>query len=715
MARPLSCDFLIWTTTPWTLPANQALVVHPTLDYVLAEVPGGPALVVAEGLLPAVAQRLGVEAVVLAVRPGAALEGLMARHPYLDHRVPVILGEHVTLDTGTGIVHTAPAHGAEDYIVGLRYHLPVETPLEGDGRFRADAPVVGGLFVRAADEPVIEALKAAGALAAHAFITHSYPHCWRHKSPLIFRATPQWFISMDAQGLREQALSEIAKTRWIPAWGENRIREMVAQRPDWCVSRQRFWGVPLALFVDRETQDMHPQSADLLWRVAQAVEAGGLDAWFESEDGQWLGADASRYTRVTDTLDVWFDSGCVHQGMFASVMPQAMHDHTGPIADLYLEGSDQHRGWFQSSLLCSVAMQGRAPYKAVLTHGFTVDEQGRKMSKSLGNVVSPQKVMQELGADVLRLWVAASDYRGEIAVSPELLKRMADAYRRLRNTARYLLGNLHDFDPGLHAVPHAQLLAIDRWALAQARRLQDDVVRAYRQSEFHLVYQRLHNYCIVDLGGLYLDVLKDRLYTLPAQSPARRSAQTAMFHIAHALVRWISPILSFTADEIWRGLPGTGEGTVFEQTWHVFPAAQAGVDLSDPQWSKLLAVREVLKKLLEERRVAGEIGGSLDAAVTCYAEGDLYEALAACGEEARYWFITSEFVVHRVGVQPDTAVERDLESGERLWLEVHASRNGKCARCWHLRLDVGTSEAHPTLCGRCVENVYGQGESRRYM
>ncbi|WP_091535723.1 isoleucine--tRNA ligase [Fontimonas thermophila] len=700
--------FVIWTTTPWTLPANQAIAVGPHITYVLAEFPRAGRLVVAADLLEPLARRLGQVARVLGSATGAALEGMRAHHPFASREVPVILGEHVTLDAGTGLVHTAPAHGQEDYVVGLRYRLPVDNPVGSDGVFVEGTPVVAGHHVRKADALILDVLKARDALLAHDSITHSYPHCWRHKTPLIFRATPQWFVSMDANGLREKAVRAIGQTQWIPDWGESRIREMVAGRPDWCISRQRYWGVPLALFVDRKTQDMHPQTAELLRRIADRVEREGLEVWFGSTPEDW-GVDSARYEKCTDTLDVWFDSGVVHQCAFRSVIPDALVDGVAPQADIYLEGSDQHRGWFQSSLLTSVAMRDRAPYKSVLTHGFTVDEQGRKMSKSLGNVVSPQQVTKTLGADVLRLWVAASDYSGEIAISDKLLARMADAYRRIRNTARFLLGNLDGFDPIHDRVPPERLVAVDAWAIAEAAKLQDELRAAYARREFHVVYHKLHNYCVVDLGGRYLDLLKDRLYTTPRKSLARRSAQTALLHIAEALVRWIAPILSFTADEIWRLLPGDRSAPLFAQRWHAFP--QVAPDALD--WPLLCALREGVKKVLEDLRVAGQIGSGLNAEVTLYADDAQAEALRKVGAELRFWFITSDVEIAPVAARSAEALE--VKHGDAsIWVAARVSPHPKCERCWHQRSDVGRDVRHPSLCGRCIENIDGPGETRRY-
>ena len=691
--------FVIWTTTPWTLPANQAICVNAALDYALVRL-AGRCLVLAAELVAALAARVGGDAEILACVRGEALVDARAHHPFAHRDVPVLAGDHVTLDAGTGLVHTAPAHGADDYAVGRAAGLTVYNPVASNGVFIEGTPVVAGLHVRKADAVVIEALSAAGALVHHGKLHHSYPHCWRHKSPLIQRATPQWFIAMDQAGLRSGAGQAIGDTRWIPGWGEARIARMIEGRPDWCISRQRFWGVPMAVFVHREHQQLHPDTPALLRRVADAVAQEGLEAWFGTTAADWGVSDD--YEKCTDTLDVWFDSGVVHQASFIA------NGRTPPDqADIYLEGSDQHRGWFQSSLLTSVAMQGRAPYRSVLTHGFTVDEQGRKMSKSLGNVVAPQKVTSTLGADVLRLWVASSDYAGEIAISDNLLKRIADAYRRIRNTARYLLGALDGFDPATQGVAPAELVAIDAWAIAEASRVQAELQAAYRDREFHRVYHALHNYCVNDLGGLYLDLLKDRLYTTPRASLARRSAQTALLHIAEGLVRWIAPILSFTADEIWRLLPGDRNASVFAQPWHRFPSVAA--DRLD--WVRLQQARDAVKKVLEDLRGSGQIGSPLSACVQLAASPALAEALRAPGEELRFWFMTSAAEV----VDTADGVAFTLEGGDQLVVHALPSPDPKCERCWHYRADVGQHAAHPTLCGRCVDNVDGAGEQRQFI
>ena len=696
-------DFVIWTTTPWTLPANQALAVHPELDYVWLRLTEGRAIVVAAELASSVLERAGVEGQACGRVAGAALEGMRAQHPLANRTVPVVCGEHVTLDAGTGIVHTAPGHGADDYVIGQRYGLETANPVGGDGVFVEGTPLVAGEHVRKADPVIVDALRDSGHLLHEAPFDHSYPHCWRHKTPLIFRATPQWFIAMDGNGLRKGAMAAIDATQWIPAWGESRIRSMVEGRPDWCISRQRTWGVPMAVFIDRQTQDLHPDTPALLRRIAAAVEADGLEAWFGSQPADW-GVDPEQYEASTDTLDVWFDSGVVHRcaGPATGTAPG------DAVADLYLEGSDQHRGWFQSSLLTSVAIHGRAPYKAVLTHGFTVDEHGHKMSKSAGNVVPPQQVMKTLGADILRLWVASADYSGEIAISDNLLKRVAEAYRRIRNTLRFLLGNLHDFNPAQHALAPEALLPGDAAALREAQAMQESLTQAYGRRELHSVYQKLHNYCVVDLGGRYLDVLKDRLYTTGTDSLARRSAQTALWHIGEAVVRWITPILSFTAEEAWEALPGDRSRSVFVQTWWEFPALPENT----LDWEALRQVRSAVKKRLETARNGGEIKGDLDAEVFLHSsDAGLRQTMDALGEEMRFWLLTSDATV--VDSAESDMEPAALDSGATLSIAIRRSGHEKCVRCWHRRADVGADAEHPALCGRCVSNVSGAGEVRR--
>jgi isoleucyl-tRNA synthetase len=698
---------IIWTTTPWTLPANQAVALGPDVEYVVVECPDrDERLVIADALMKDVMLRAGIDNYrVVAYCKGSVLEGLKLRHPFYERLVPIILGEHVTLDAGTGAVHTAPGHGQEDYVVGQRYGLPVDNPVGDDGKFLPNTPLFAGEHVLSANSHVIEVLKEHGALLHEARIDHSYPHCWRHKTPVIFRATPQWFIAMEKNHLRRLALEEIKKVQWVPDWGQARIEGMVANRPDWCVSRQRNWGVPIALFVHRETGDIHPDTLNLIEQVAQRIEQRGIDAWFDLDPAELLGENAAHYRKIGDTLDVWFDSGVTHFCVLNR------RDHLTFPADLYLEGSDQHRGWFQSSLLASVAINNVAPYRQVLTHGFTVDAQGKKMSKSAGNVVAPQKVMQNLGADVLRLWVSSTDYEAEMSVSDEILKRTADVYRRLRNTARYLLANLAGFDPARHRVAPADMLALDRWAVDRAFQLQKEVAEAYETYQFHKVYQKVHHFCSVDLGSFYLDVLKDRQYTCREDSLPRRSGQTAMHHIAEALVRWLAPILSFTADEIWRYLPGERSASVFLETWYdgLFP-----LDESSPYnrelWDFVLKVREAVSKELEVLRVRGDIGSSLNAEVGLYGSEPVLAQLSRLGDELRFVLITSG-----VTLAPLSGAENTLPTDiDGLELKVKASGHAKCVRCWHHRHDVGSHAEHPELCGRCVENVAGSGEARRY-
>jgi len=697
----------IWTTTPWTLPANRAVAVHPQFDYSLIEfdLGAGPErMVLASELVGAVTKSVGIENwSLIAMVKGAALEHLRLRHPFYDREVPVILGDHVNLDAGTGAVHTAPGHGLDDYNVGRRYGLEVDNPVGGDGRFLPSTPLFAGEQVFDANAHVIKVLYDNGRLLKDEPYHHSYPHCWRHKTPVIFRATPQWFISMEQAGLRKGALEAIAHVDWMPSWGEQRISSMIAVRPDWCISRQRTWGVPLPLFVDKESGELHPRTAALIEEVAKRVEKDGIDAWFDLDAAALLGPDVDRYDKASDVMDVWFDSGVVHH-----CVSQSRPEITVP-ADLYLEGSDQHRGWFHSSLLTSVAMHGRAPYRGVLTHGFTVDEKGRKMSKSIGNTLVPQKLTSTLGADVVRLWVAATDYANEMSVSDEILKRMADSYRRIRNTLRFLLGNMHEFDPAHHAVAFDDMVALDQWMTAKAFALQNEVVTAFRNYEFHDIYQKIHNFCVVELGGFYLDIIKDRLYTTGTNSAPRRSAQTAVHHVAQAMVRWIAPILSFTAEEVWGFLPNVPNESVFLNTWHVFPAGAEREPAID--WAALIGLKKDVARDLERLRAAGEIGAPLDAEVTVYVPAAQAARYKALGDELRFLLITSQAHVVETNSPSASGVPTSLAD---VWIEVKPSSQPKCVRCFHLRSDVGSDPRHPELCARCVVNVEGPGEERHF-
>jgi isoleucyl-tRNA synthetase len=700
---------VIWTTTPWTLPANQAVAVNGKLEYSLVQF-GDINLILASELVTTSMARYGADPLaysVLGTCEGHLLEGQLLQHPFYDRTVPIVLGDHVVTDAGTGCVHTAPAHGLDDYLVGQHYKLPMDNPVDGNGCFFAQVPLVGGQHVFKANEAIINLLKEKQNLLAHSKLTHSYPHCWRHKAPLIFRATPQWFVSMEAKGLRNKVLEAIKTVAWIPQWGEARINNMIAGRPDWCISRQRTWGTPLPLLIHKETGNLHPQYLEIIEKVAKLVEANGIQAWFDLQVSDLVAAnEVSQYEKCQDTLDVWFDSGVVH----ACVADQRS-EMSSPV-DLYLEGSDQHRGWFQTSLLSSVAAKGAAPYRQVLTHGYTVDAQGRKMSKSLGNVIAPEKVMQTLGADVLRLWVAATDYRSEVHVSDEILKRTSDSYRRIRNTARFLLANLHGFDPAQHMVPSDKMLWLDRWIVDQARQLQEIVLEAYDKYEFNVIYQKVHNFCSIDLGSFYLDVIKDRQYTCKTDGIARRSAQTALYHIAEALVRWIAPILSFTAEEIWPNIPGKRAESVFLTEWYTNLAKlPQNVALNDGYWRNVLHVRDEVNKVLEESRKEGVIGSGLEAEVTLYCDAALLDQLRKLEDELRFILITSQAWTLPITEATEIAVKTEMPN---LKVAVKFSEQEKCQRCWHRRDDVNLDPNYPNICQRCVQNISGEGEHRVY-
>ncbi|MFT5396037.1 MAG: isoleucyl-tRNA synthetase [Gammaproteobacteria bacterium] len=698
-----SISVVIWTTTPWTLPANQAVALNPGFEYVLVKC-GNEALVLAEGLYKGLMTLCGIEGYsVLGTCLGSELEGLKLQHPFYQRVVPIILGDHVTLEAGTGAVHTAPGHGQDDYVVGLRYGLEVDNPVGDNGCFLANTELFAGEHVFKANASVLSVLEEKGALLHQETILHSYPHCWRHKTPIIFRATPQWFISMDGNGLRKKALTVIKDVKWQPSWGEERIHGMIENRPDWCISRQRTWGVPIAVFIDRETQEPHPDTAELIEKVATLIEEKGIDAWFDLDAATLLGNDAEKYSKVIDTLDVWFDSGVTHDTVLNA------DDRLSSPAELYLEGSDQHRGWFQSSLLTSIAINnGAPPYKAVVTHGFVVDAKGMKMSKSKGNVVAPQKVMNVLGADVLRLWVASADYRTEMNVSDEILKRMADAYRRIRNTARYLLSNLNDFEPEKNSVAYSDMLELDKWAVEHCLRLQEEIITAYNNFEFHLIYQLLHQFCVVEMGGFYLDITKDRQYTMREDSLGRRSAQTAAYHIVQMCARWLAPILSFTADEIWKHIPGENTGSIFLEDWYQYKIDEVSSNERKIKWEMIISIRDEINKQLETLRVDGAIGSSLDAEVDLYCDENVFQQLSENEDELRFVLITSYARLHN---QDKAAIDSEIPG---LSIVVKPSAHSKCVRCWHHREDVGTDKTHPELCKRCIENVDGEGESRIY-
>ncbi len=682
---------VIWTTTPWTLPANQAVAVHPEFTYDLVRTPKG-LLILARDLADAAIQRYGFETVeTVGQVQGAALEGLKLRHPFHDREVPVILADFVTLDAGVGLVHIAPGHGHDDYIAGLKYKLEVANPVGDDGKFYPDTPIVGGLSVWDGNKKVLETLSENGHLLAKGNLKHSYPHCWRHKSPIIFRATRQWFIGMDKMGLRDKAMQAVEDTEFFPAWGRARLEAMMKNRPDWCVSRQRNWGVPITFFMHKTTGEPHPRSQELLEIVAKRVEQRGIEAWFSLDPQELLGIDADDYVKTRDTLDVWFDSGVTH----ACLLKERVGlEHP---ADLYLEGSDQHRGWFQSSLLTGCASDGHAPYRALLTHGFVVDAKGHKMSKSKGNVIAPQKVMDTYGADILRLWVASTDYSGELTISDEILKRAVDGYRRIRNTLRFLLANTADFAMASNEVALDGMLEIDRYALALTRQMQEEVLADYRKNSFHTALQRLTAFCSEDLGAFYLDILKDRLYTTAGNSVPRRAAQSALWHILQCLTRLMAPILSFTAEEIW-ALQCQSD-SVFLSLWHE-PPLQAGAEAMLTRWARIRELRALCTKRIEELRVDGLVGSSLQAEVTLLAAGDDFNLLTSLGDDLKFVLITSAARVERA--EGETRVE------------ATASPHEKCERCWHYREDVGAAALHPGLCGRCVSNLHGEGEAREH-
>jgi isoleucyl-tRNA synthetase len=702
----------IWTTTPWTLPANLAVALNPGEEYQLLQVKtelGAERLLLAEGLAQQALSRYGIDDHELLARcKGEALERQRLRHPFYERESLLVIGDHVTLDAGTGAVHTAPGHGQDDFVLGKKYGLEIYNPVGGNGCFLPATEIFAGEHVFSANDHVIEVLRENGALIHVEKFQHSYPHCWRHKSPIIFRATPQWFISMEKAGLRDLAMAEIKKVRWVPGWGQARIESMIEHRPDWCISRQRYWGSPIPLFMHRETGELHPRSTELIEEVAQRIEKAGIQAWFSLATEDLLGDEAADYIKLGDTLDVWFDSGTTHY----SVLQQ--DERFEFPADMYLEGSDQHRGWFHSSLLASCAMHGRAPYRQVLTHGFTVDAKGMKMSKSVGNVVAPIKVTKTLGADILRLWVASTDYSGEMSISDEILKRTADAYRRVRNTLRFLLANTNGFEPERDSIAAEDLLALDQWIVAETLDLQTQLQRHYEDYHFHVAIQKIHNFCSETLGGFYLDVIKDRQYTTRSDSRARRSCQTAMYHVLEAMTRWIVPILSFTADEVWENMPGEREDLgAFTAEWYdgLFPYSSSEIDAA--VWDILEQVRAEVTRTLEGLRKDGRIGSNLDAEVGIQADQALIERLQVISDELRFVMITSSASLAPLDADATEGLVTIAGAG-RFRVEARPSEHAKCVRCWHHREDVGKHAGHAELCGRCIENIEGDGEQRRY-
>ena len=686
---------VIWTTTPWTLPANEAISINPKLTYGLYE-DKDKLLIIAEDLHANFCQRIEKDLKLKAQVKGYLLELLEFEHPlYTEKRVPVILGEHVTTLDGTGLVHTAPAHGLDDYLVGLKYNLPVENPVNEQGIFKSTVAIFADKNIWKANQEIINLIDENQLLIHQKSFVHSYPHCWRHKSPIIFRATQQWFIGMNQtynkKTLREIAQQEINKTQFIPTWGKARLEGMMKNRPDWCISRQRNWGVPIPIFIHVETDEPHPKTLEWFEKAANLIEREGIDAWFELDAKEWLEDEAELYKKITDTLDVWFDSGTTHQSVLKND-----NDLNYP-ADLYLEGSDQHRGWFQSSLLTAAAISGHAPYKALLTHGFVVDGQGKKMSKSKGNVIAPQKIMDQYGADILRFWVAMTDYSGELSISDEIIKRSADGYRRLRNTLRFLSANISDFDANSMMVKSTDLLSLDAYVLYKTKLLQEQIVHQYQSFDFHHLAKKLVSFCADDLGGFYLDIIKDRLYTMPEDSVERRSAQTALYHIAHALTRMIAPILSFTAEELWQNL--TGNFNIFKEEWYEIPQIQ--IDKQDALlWETIEDIRPIINKMIEGEREKRSIGSSLECSISLSCNNDLFKILKPFEDELHFIFIVSKFNLLNI--------EGDLK------VEVAKIALLKCDRCWHYESSVGSNDEHSTICDRCVSNLFGIGEKRVY-
>lgn len=693
-------SILIWTTTPWTLPANVALALHPELDYVLVQVEN-ERWIVAEALLGAMMERYGINHYeVLGRTRGADLEQLKFQHPFYERTSLAVLSDHVTADAGTGIVHIAPAFGEDDFRVGKKYDLPLEGVVQANGTYISDLPLFGGQNIFKANDAIIAVLREKNKLVKDVKLQHSYPNCWRHKIPVIYRATPQWFVTM--KNLGGEAIAVLPTVNWVPNWGEERLRLMIANRPEWCISRQRAWGVPITIFVHKETQLLHPRTVELMEQIAQRVEKSGIEAWFECDPKELLGSDAEQYIKITDVLDVWFESGVSHYCVLQH-RPELQYP-----ADVYFEGSDQYRGWFQSSLLTSVAIDKKAPFKNLLSHGYTVDAQGRKMSKSLGNVISPDQVFNKEGADILRLWAASVDYTAEIVLAKEVLERTTDIYRRIRNTARFLLSNLNDFDPEKDQVAEADMVKLDRWAVDYTKSLQDKIIDLYDKFDFHAAVQEIHNFCAGELGSFYLDILKDRLYTCKADGNARRSAQTAMYHILEAMVRWLAPILSFTADEIWQYMPGTKSASVHLEKWYDGLKIKSDPEFDDEFWQRVLTTRKDINIKIEQKRAEKIIGSALEAevALKVYSPEHPDYSLTKLKNELRFVLITSTAQVNL-----DTSLSsHSVNDLHHAPIEVEPTKHPKCARCWHrVPLAVGKE-----ICERCVLNIEGEGEERKF-
>ncbi|VFP83229.1 isoleucine--tRNA ligase [Candidatus Erwinia haradaeae] len=702
-------SLVIWTTTPWTLPAHRALAVHPHVSYQLVQIIDR-VLILAADMVDTIMSCMGVKKWnILGNVQGKALERMQFQHPFLTYISSIILNDNVTMDTGTGIVHTAPDHGLDDYAISQKYAINTINPVGPDGCYLPGIfSQLDGVHIFQANDIIIEILRKNHALLHSEEIQHSYPHCWRHKSPIIFRVTPQWFISMDQKGLRAQSLHQIKNVYWIPSWGKTRMKEMLINRPDWCISRQRTWGVPIALFIHKQTEQLHPDSLEILETVAQLVEKSGIQAWWDLDPSPILGSDANNYIQVSDTLDVWFDSGSTSFSVIDTLPEYLNH-----VPDMYLEGSDQHRGWFMSSLIMSTAIKGIAPYRQVLTHGFTVDGQGLKMSKSQNNTIRPRDIIDKVGADIVRLWVASTNYSGEISCSDQILQRSIDSYRRIRNTARFLLANLTGFHPANNKVSQENMLVLDRWAIGRALEAQNAIISSYENYQFHEVVQRIMHFCSIEMGSFYLDIIKDRQYTAKSDSLARHSCQTALWYISEALVRWIAPITSFTADEVWRHLPGERAQYVFTEEWFNDLYSLSDYEIMNNEyWDELIKVRGEVNKVIEQARIKKHIGTSLEVSVILYVNQRLAEKLSHLHEELRFVLLTSGAEVLDITYAPNDAYQSGLFAD--LKIVLHKLETQKCPRCWHHTKDIGHHNVYTDICSRCIANVFGHGENRKF-
>lgn len=703
-------SLIVWSTTLWTLPANRAISLNPDFEYQLIEIKG-EGWILATDLVDSVMKTLNIKhKKTLGILKGRNLEHVLFWHPFMNFTVPVILGKHVKLDIGTGAVHIAPGHGPEDYILGYKYGLEIANLVKADGSYLPGTHKdLDGLKIFNANNIIVNLLKERRSLVNIFKINHSYPHCWRHNTPTIFRSTPQWFISMDNSGLRDQALENIKNVQWIPNWGQVNITNMIKNRPDWCISRQRTWGVPISLFIHKDTGILHPKTLEIIEEVANRVEINGIQAWWDLDKTQILGDDSNNYIKVKDTLDVWFDSGSTHFSVVS-----ARPEFNGCLPDMYLEGSDQHRGWFMSSLIISTAMKRKAPYRQVLTHGFVVDGQNKKMSKSLGNVISPRQVIEKFGVDVLRLWAASTDYTGEIAISDAILKRSSDTYRRIRNTARFLLSSLNGFDPSKDSVSKEKMVILDRWAIGRTNKAQKEIISFYNCYDFHSVVKRIMQFCSIEMGAFYLDIIKDRQYTSKSNGIARRSCQTAMYHIIEALVRWIAPILSFTADEIWQCMPETRSQFIFTEEWYkeLFDLDDSHI-MNNNFWNTLLKIRSEINKIVEQARIDKIIRSSLESKITIYAVPALAAQLRALGSELHFGLLTSQAIVEDYDAAGTDAMNSIDLPDIKVFLEK--ADGNKCIRCWHYELDIGHNVLHPKICGRCITNILGKGEHRKFI